>query len=185
MEVDPLAALTTRANIAVLGFAKRAQIDLTDYRSPADPFEGRSLFIGNPPYVRHHLIEPQWKAWLVQTAAKYQLKASQLAGLHVYFFMATILRAKEGDIGAFITAAEWMDVNYGQVLRQLFLGPLGGKGVVVIEPTAMPFPDAATTAAIATFQVGARPTSVKLRRVKLISDLEDLSRGKPGRRERL
>jgi adenine-specific DNA-methyltransferase len=185
LEVDPLAALMARANLAASGFASRSRIELLDYRAPSEQFNGRTLFIGNPPYVRHHLIDVEWKQWLVENAAKYKLKASQLAGLHLYFFLATVLRAAPGDSGAFITAAEWLDVNYGQLLRDLFLGPLGGKGIVIVEPTASPFPDAATTAAITTFQIGAKPTSVRLRRVKRMKDLVDLSGGKPVRRERL
>ncbi|MCS4511143.1 Eco57I restriction-modification methylase domain-containing protein [Xylophilus ampelinus] len=185
LETDPLAALMARANLAVFGFSGRARVDMLDYRVPAAPFEGRTLFIGNPPYVRHHLIDSVWKKWLVESAARYQLKASQLAGLHVYFFLATVLRAKTGDVGAFITAAEWLDVNYGQVLRELFLGPLGGKGIVIVEPTAEPFPDAATTAAITTFQIGSQASSMRLRRVKSMKDLVNLSGGKAVRRERL
>ena len=185
MDIDPLAALMARANLAAAGFGERARIELADYRVLASPFAGRSLYIGNPPYVRHHLIDATWKQWLLDTAAQYKLKASQLAGLHVYFFLATVLRAKPGDQGAFITAAEWLDVNYGQLVRDLFLGPLGGQGIVVVEPTATPFPDAATTAAITTFKIGSKPTSVKLRRVKRMKDMVDLSGGRPVRRERL
>ncbi|CAB3695896.1 hypothetical protein LMG26690_02361 [Achromobacter animicus] len=185
LEVDPLAALMARANLAANGFAKRGRVDLVDYRSSSDTFAGRTLFIGNPPYVRHHQINAEWKRWLAETAAGYGLKASQLAGLHIYFFLATVMRAAPGDHGSFITAAEWLDVNYGQLLRELFLGPLGGKGIVIVEPTASPFPDAATTAAITTFQIGSKPTSVRLRRVQRMKDLTDLSGGKPVRRERL
>lgn len=185
LELDPLAALMARANLAASGFAKRARIELVDYRTPSAASTGRTLFIGNPPYVRHHQIDAEWKRWLVESASRYKLKASQLAGLHIYFFLATVLRAAPGDYGAFITAAEWMDVNYGQLLRDLFLGPLGGKGIVIVEPTAAPFPDAATTAAITTFQVGSKASSVRLRRVKRMKDLVDLSGGKLVRRERL
>lgn len=185
MDIDPLATLMARANLAAAGFGARARIELVDYRVLASPYAGRSLYIGNPPYVRHHLIDAKWKQWLLDTAAQYKLKASQLAGLHVYFFLATVLRAKPGDQGAFITAAEWLDVNYGQLVRDLFLGPLGGQGIVVVEPTATPFPDAATTAAITTFKIGSKPTSVKLRRVKRMKDMVDLSGGRPVRRERL
>jgi len=185
IEVDPLAALMARANLAVLGFAKRSHVELTDYREPCEAFDGRTLFIGNPPYVRHHLIDSQWKRWLVDTAAKYKFKASQLAGLHVHFFLATVLRAMPGDLGAFITAAEWLDVNYGKLVRDMFVGPLGGQSIVVVEPTAAPFPDAAATAAITTFEVGSHPKSVRLRRVKRMKDLIDLSGGRQVRRERL
>lgn len=184
LDVDPLAALMARANLAVAGLADRSRIELVDYRSPRPPFPGRTLFIGNPPYVRHHLIDAEWKRWLVEVSARHGLKASQLAGLHVYFFLATVLHAAPGDSGAFITAAEWLDVNYGKLVRDLFLGPLGGQGIFIVEPTATPFPDAATTAAITTFQIGARPKSVKLRRVKKVEDLADLNGGRPVRRER-
>ena len=185
LEVDPLAALMARANIAANGLAGRSRIELTDYRTKASAFDGCTLYIGNPPYVRHHQIDTRWKQWLVETSATLKLKASQLAGLHVYFYLATVMRASPGDYGAFITAAEWLDVNYGQLVRDLFLGPLGGQSIIVVEPTASPFPDAATTAAITTFRIGARPTSVKLRRVKRMKDLIDLGGGRPVKRERL
>lgn len=185
LEIDPLAALLARANVAAAGLASRSRIDLVDYRCSAAKFSGRTLYIGNPPYVRHHQIGAEWKQWLVEAAARLDLKASQLAGLHVHFYLATALRASPGDHGAFITASEWLDVNYGQLVRDLFLGPLGGQGIVVVEPTATPFPDAATTAAITTFRIGSKAKSVKLRRVKRMKDLVDLSGGKAIRRERL
>ena len=187
VELDPLAATIARGNLAAAGLKDRSRIVLGDYRAE-DPVVGnteRSLFIGNPPYVRHHLIEPRWKEWLVARARDLSLSASQLAGLHVYFFLATALRAHAGDFGALVTAAEWLDVNYGALVRELFLGKLGGERIVVIEPTATPFPDAATTAAITTFQIANRPKSVRLRRVKQLKDLDDLTGGRLVRRERL
>jgi adenine-specific DNA-methyltransferase len=186
IEVDPLASLLARANLATCGFGDRARIILGDYRSALiPPILGRSLFIGNPPYVRHHLIESRWKHWLTDEAARRGLDASQLAGLHVYFFLATVAKAKPGDFGTFITAAEWLDVNYGQLLRDLFLSDLGGSSITVIEPEALPFADAAATAAITTFEIGTRRRSVILKRA---SSLDELCRPGPAheiRRERL
>ena len=62
---------------------------------------------------------------------------------------------------------------------------LAGKRIVVIEPTAQPFPDAATTAAITAFEIEARPTSVYFRRVESLSKLGSLKGGRRIRRERL
>ena len=166
IEIDPLAAMLARANLAVAGMGRRTQVLLGDYRSVALPGRGQTLFIGNPPYVRHHLLDVPWKQWLACEAAARGHSASQLAGLHIHFFMATVIKASAGDYGAFITAAEWLDVNYGKLLRELFLGELGGRAITVIEPTAMPFPDAATTAAITSFRVGAKPRSIKLSALK-------------------
>jgi len=186
IEVDPLAAILARANLAALGMDARAEILLADYRSAAiPPIAGRTLYIGNPPYIRHHLIEPTWKQWLVDEAAGRGYSASQLAGLHVHFFLATVLKAAPCDFGAFITASEWLDVNYGSLVRDLFLGPLGGRRIVVIAPTALPFPDAATTAAVTYFEIGSQPDAVRLKSINKIEQLPDLKGNHIVRRERL
>lgn len=188
-DIDPLAAMIARAHLAGAGFAHRAEIVVGDYRELMVPvIDGRTLYLGNPPYVRHHLIGADWKAWLTRTAAALDLpEVSQLAGLHVHFYLATAQKARQGDFGAFITAAEWLDVNYGRVLRDLFVGPLGGRSITIIEPTAQPFPDAAATAAIACFDVGSQSTSVRLKRVAALADLKrrGLDTGRVVRRERL
>ncbi len=185
VEIDPLPAILARANLAVAGLARRSQIILNDYRSVVLQNSKKTLFLGNPPYVRHHLLDTGWKKWLIDEAAKLGHSASQLAGLHVHFFLATVARAQKGDFGAFITAAEWLDVNYGSLVRDLFLAELGGRRIVVIEPSAMPFPDAATTAAITFFQIGAQPKSIKLKRVESLDELEKSNGNRTVRRERL
>jgi len=113
------------------------------------------------------------------------LRASQLAGLHVHFFLKTALSATTGDCGLFHHCAEWLDVNYGALVRELFLERLGGQRLIVVEPTATPFPDAITTAVITSFEVGSRPRSVRLRRIEEPEDLAATNGGRLVRRERL
>lgn len=186
VEIDPIAAIIARGHIAAAGFSDRTRIILADYRDAVFPeISGRTLYVGNPPYVRHHLISSERKSWLVRTAAKHKLDASQLSGLHVHFFLAIAEAARANDVGILITAAEWLDVNYGRLVRELLLGPLGGKTVHVIEPTAMPFPDTATTAVITGFEVGSRQESIALRRVSSLEDLGELETPDRVRRERL
>lgn len=186
VETDPLAALMTRANIAAVGMADRASVLLKDFRSAEfEQIDGRTLYIGNPPYVRHHLIDAEWKQWLRGQAAELGLKASTLAGLHVYFFLAIARWAKAGDYGALITAAEWLDVNYGQLVRDLFLNRLGGQAVYVIEPQAEPFPGTQSTAAVTTFTVNGKPSSARFARIDKLEDLDHLSGGRRVSRARL
>lgn len=186
VEIDPLAALLARANLAVAGLARRGEVIVGDYRAvPIPRIAGTTLFIGNPPYVRHHRLDAHWKTWLVTEAKKCGHSASQLAGLHVHFFLATVAKAAQGDFGALITAAEWLDVNYGSLVRELFLGELGGQRIVLIEPTAALFPDAATTAAITYFRVGAKPRQVRLKRVEKLEDLKKPNCNRILRREEL
>jgi adenine-specific DNA-methyltransferase len=165
IEVDPLAAIIARANLAAAGLADRAEIILGDYRKTSLPtIEGRTLFIGNPPYVRHHQLDAKGKEWLTVEAKKLGFSASQLAGLHVHFFLATVLKARKDDFGTFITSAEWLDVNYGKLVRELFLNDLGGQGITVVEPTSRTFTDAASTAAVTQFVIGSKPEKIRIRR---------------------
>jgi hypothetical protein len=185
-EIDPLASLLARGHLVAAGLHARARVELVDYRRLVlPPAAGATLFLGNPPYVRHHGIAPAWKRWLTRRARALGLGASQLAGLHVHFFLATALLARPGDFGALLTAAEWLDVNYGALARRLLLGPLGGESVDLIEPTALPFADADTTAAITCFVVGARPPAMRLRRVEALSQLAPLGGGRLVTRDRL
>jgi adenine-specific DNA-methyltransferase len=178
VETDPLAAMIGRAALAAAGMAGRASITLGDYRSlDLPPAAGPTLFLGNPPYVRHHQIPAQWKDWLRSAAARRGLPASGLAGMHVHFFLATALHAVPGDAGVLITAAEWLDVNYGSLVRALLLGSLGGQSVHLLDPAVPVFADAAATAAITCFLPGSRPRSLRLRPVARLGDLGELSGG--------
>lgn len=186
IEIDPVAALIARANLVTLGLANRCKVIISDYRAhPLDPIEGNTLFIGNPPYVRHHLIPKAWKDWFTQSANSLGVRASQLAGLHVHFFLATAIKAKTSDLGVFITASEWLDVNYGSAIRDLLLGGFGGRNIVVVDPTIKPFPDTATTAAITTFAIGREPKYLRLKRVSKLKELGDPALGKRINRNRL
>ncbi|MBS1712984.1 MAG: N-6 DNA methylase [Armatimonadetes bacterium] len=186
VEIDPVASIVARGTLAAAGLGKRSEVHLQDFRSVSLPgVTGTSVYLGNPPYVRHHGIEPEWKGWLSSQAENLGIRASQLAGLHVHFFLATALTAKEGDYGAYITASEWLDVNYGSLVRELFLNRLGGQGIVVVDPTAQPFPDAAVTGAVTYFKVGSRAPRIMLTRVKALDELLTPKHTRAVRRERL
>ena len=166
VEIDPAAAIIGRASLAAAGFAGRSAVLLGDYCCARLPHAaGPTLFLGNPPYVRHHQIAAPGKDWLRRAAREQGLPASGLAGLHAHFFLATARHAAPGDLGVLITAAEWLDVNYGRLVRELLLGALGGQAVHLIEPATAVFADAAATSVIACFRPGTTPEAIRMRRV--------------------
>ena len=178
VEVDPLARLVLEANAKVLGMDKRLAVLADDYRSIDLPrVRGPTLFLGNPPYVRHHGIPKVWKDWFAEAAADLGLKASKLAGMHVHFVLKTCQLVKPGDYGAFITAAEWLDVNYGGLVRKLLTQRLGGVAIHVLRPAAMPFADTATTGAVTCFRVGETPNGIRFRQVDALEELDELRGG--------
>ena len=186
VDSDPVATLMTRGTLAACRVAG-ASVLQTDYtRVPLPATTGRTAFVGNPPYVRHHLLTPAAKEWARNTAATLGHPVSGLAGLHAYFFLATAAMGRPGDVGCFVTSAEWLDVNYGSIVRHLLLGALGGEAVHVVEPQAMPFEGTATTAVVVNFRCGERPASVRFRPVMSLSGVGDLQKaGEPVARERL
>lgn len=177
VEKDPYIVNLLRANIAIAGFVKRVSIIVDDYRSIHLPSAGRTLFIGNPPYVRHHDIEPRWKHWYTEIFQAYGLFGSALAGLHLHFLLKTRQLAVPGDYGCFITAAEWLDVNYGSTARAMLMNGMGGRSLHLIDTASQVFPDAMTSAAIVCFEIGSRRRSLMIRRVQSPAQLGSLQGG--------
>lgn len=168
-----------KANLRVAGFEERVKVFAKDFRAiELPPVSGPTLFIGNPPYVRHHQIAPEWKEWYAQTCGKYGIKASRLAGLHLHFFAKIAELGRDGDYGCLITAAEWLDVGYGSALRALLADGLGGSEIHVLEPQAQAFPGTMTTAAITTFRVGRRPKALRMRSIDSTAGLDRLQGGR-------
>jgi adenine-specific DNA-methyltransferase len=185
IDLDPLATLMTRASLAALGHERSLVLNVDYTKARIPKIEGRTAYLGNPPYLRHHDLPPRTKAW-AQAAAKIMGRTiSGLAGLHALFYLATAQYGRDGDIGCFVTSGEWLDVNYGRVVRELLLENLGGEAIYVIEPESLPFGETATTAAIACFRVGGKPPKLRLRGVPSVTDLPRLDGGQEVTRERL
>jgi adenine-specific DNA-methyltransferase len=185
IDTDPLALLLCAANAAVWGVAARTRVVCGDFRRvELAPCDGATLFLGNPPYVRHHDLDAADKRWLVTASARLGLKASRLAGLHAHFFVRVAELSRPGDCGAFVTAAEWLDVNYGALVRELFLEQLGGTALHVIAPAARPFANADTTAVVSCFEPGTRASRLRFREVASLSKLGSLDAGKSTPRQR-
>lgn len=185
IDLDPLATLMTRAALAAVGHEHSTVLhgDYTRARIPR--IEGVTAFVGNPPYLRHHALPLKTKAWAQSAAKLLGRTMSGLAGLHAYFYLATAHHGEPGDVGCFVTSGEWLDVNYGRVVRELLLENLGGEAIYVIEPESLPFGDTATTAAIACFRVGERPPKVRFLGVPSVAKLPTLTGGHEVARERL
>jgi adenine-specific DNA-methyltransferase len=153
VERDPVLAQAAQLNIA-LARLPNVKVICSDYLDLVLPrIAGVSVFVGNPPYVRHHEISEKAKRWYTASMETLNLPANQLAGLHVYFFLKSLILAKPGDVGSFITASEWFDNGYGTDMRALF-GRMGGDGIVRANPTEQIFVDALTTSVISEWIVG-------------------------------
>jgi hypothetical protein len=130
------------------GVATRIDIVLGDFREVDVPLIGRALFVGNPPYVRHHDIPAPWKAWYAERMGYRGIVASRLAGLHAHFFLRACELMRPGDELCFVTSAEWLDNDYGRALRALLSGPISACGLWLSDSAEPVFADALVSSVV-------------------------------------
>lgn len=147
-----------RQRVWECGVADRVEIVRGDFRDAVIPSSGKTLFIGNPPYVRHHDIPAEWKAWYGHGMASLGLGASQLAGLHAHFMLRAASAMRPGDGMCFVTSAEWLDNGYGKALRDLLGGSsnnaLSVAGLWVADTSQPIFADALVSSVVVRVECG-------------------------------
>jgi len=120
--------------------------------------------VSNPPYVRHHNLGADTKALARHYAAKLGTKVSSLSGSYVYFFFEALLRLNEGGRLVFITPTEFLDVRYGQAVKEALLSTCDIDEILVLEMDKLAFEGVLTTSAITVATRKAKPS----RRYRLV-----------------
>jgi hypothetical protein len=177
VDLDPVATLMTRAAVAVLEISGVSVINGDFTGQELRPASGPTAFLGNPPYVRHHGLTAERKAWAKQAGRRLGVEVSGLSGLHAHFILAAALMSRPGDLGCFVTSSEWLDVGYGRALRKLMLTKLGVRSIQLLQQKAAAFNDAQATAAITCWQVGPGGHPVWFRRLDSIERIGELEVG--------
>lgn len=152
VDSSDLACSMCRANVAASGYSKRVEVvrdDFTLFDLPRR--DEHVLWIGNPPYVRHHDIPAERKEEFKRSCERLGVRGSGLAGLHAHF-LAHIARSwKEGDYGLLVMSAEWLDTNYGRAMRDLLSGMLHMSYLRLFDRRTEPFLGTQTTAVVVGF----------------------------------
>ena len=163
VEQNPELIALLRQRLWECGLNSRVSVVEGDFRVVDIPRLGRTLFLGNPPYVRHHDIAAQWKQWYAHRMAGFGVNASRLAGLHAHFMLRSAELMRPGDALCFVTSAEWLDNGYGSALRAL-LGrgsPLSLQGLWVADAAQPVFADALVSSVVVRASCGAGASTVR------------------------
>ncbi|MGC1188374.1 MAG: methyltransferase domain-containing protein [Candidatus Acidiferrales bacterium] len=149
IELDPLFAeaaknLWSDKNLHVV------QGDFTKQKSPAQRF---NLILANPPYVRHHHLEPRDKNRLkAHLARSLHTEISGLAGLYCYFLLLCHDWMEEQGLAIWLIPSEFMDVNYGVTLRRYLTERVTLLHIHRFCPTDVQFTDALVSSAVVVFR---------------------------------
>lgn len=119
----------------------------------ASPSRLFPLLIANPPYTRHHHLSSEQKRELqAQVLRKTGIKVSGLSGLYCYFMLLSTQWLEEGGVSCWLVPSEFMDVNYGQAVKQFLLEQVELIRVHRFDEKDVQFTDALVSSSIVVFR---------------------------------
>lgn len=150
VELDPRFAAAARSLWADAGL-KVIEADFTRESAPKDGLF--NLIVCNPPYVRHHHLEPTAKEHLQRLVMlRHGIRISGLAGLYCYFLLLSDAWLETGGLSVWLIPSEFMDVNYGHALKRYLTEKVELIRVHRFRPADVQFSDALVSSAIVVFK---------------------------------
>lgn len=118
-----------------------------------EPTDGKfNLLLSNPPYVRHHYIDNETKVELKKKVdAEVGLFISGLSGLYCYFMLLSNKWLAQNAVSGWLIPSEFMDVNYGSVLRNYLTNNVTLLRIHRFAPEDVQFGDALVSSAVVWF----------------------------------
>jgi adenine-specific DNA-methyltransferase len=152
VEIDPALCDVART----LWVSSGLEVVQGDFTRIVDRFHrsgAPNLILVNPPYVRHHHLSFEEKERLrALTLRMTGVNVHGLAGLYVYFvLLATAWMADDG-YAAWLIPSEFMDVNYGAVLKRYLTDHVTLIRVHRFDPADVQFGDALVSSTVLVFQ---------------------------------
>jgi hypothetical protein len=129
--------------------------DFLTAKLPKNESDKFNLIISNPPYVRHHLIEKNYKTVLNKSLEDYfQTHFSGLTGSYCYFMALAAKWLQSAGISAWLVPNEFLDVNYGVKMKEFLLDKVKLLRVHRYSPETSQFSDAFVTSIIVFYTTG-------------------------------
>jgi len=115
-----------------------------------------NVILANPPYVRHHHLDPEEKERLQGLAREIAgVEVNGLAGLYVYFLLLATAWMEKGGVAAWLIPSEFMDVNYGTALKRFLANRVTLIRAHRFDPDDVQFGDALVSSAVLVFRKAA------------------------------
>lgn len=151
VEIDPAYAEISRKIWSEYGLTVE-QTDFISFSKKPDQANRYNLLCTNPPYVRHHHINPETKRSL-QTSLDKELgiSVSGLSGLYVYFILLAHSILANNAVASWLIPSEFLYVNYGKALRDYFRNDVTLLNIHQFDPEEVQFDDALVSSCVVTY----------------------------------
>lgn len=105
--------------------------------------------VANPPYIRHHRLDEETKAFLKKRCLQITgFTIDGRAGYHIYFLLQALSQLKPGGRLAFIIPADTCEGKFATQLWQWITQTFRLECIVTFDEEATPFPNVDTNAII-------------------------------------
>jgi adenine-specific DNA-methyltransferase len=129
------------------------QVKHADFLDETPPATQYNLLITNPPYVRHHHLDPERKEQLQAfVRSRLHLRISGLAGLYCYFLLLADAWLADGALAVWLIPSEFMDVNYGTAVKHYLTQRVHLLHIHCFCPEDVQFDDALVSSAIVIYE---------------------------------
>lgn len=147
-EIDPHLIESSRQIWQDTGLSIRPD-DFTSTPPPSAEPQKFNLLVTNPPYVRHHHLTKQQKQQLGRAVVhRLGLRPSGLMGLYGYFLLLAHDWMQPDGLGVWLIPVEFMDVDYGAVLKTYLLNKVELLRVHRFDADDAQFTDADVTSTV-------------------------------------
>jgi predicted RNA methylase len=117
-----------------------------------------NLVVCNPPYVRHHHMDRASKSeFQRQVFEGTGRRLSGLAGLYCYFMLRSHLWMADDGLALWLVPSEFLDVNYGRVIKDYLLEEVTLLRVHRFDPNDLQFDDALVSSVVVCLRNGRAP----------------------------
>ena len=124
-------------------------VDFTKSKPPSSDQDKANFLICNPPYSRHHYLSPDEKLRLQRHVDQITgIKISQLSGLYCYFMLISHEWLADDGLACWLVPSEFMDVNYGQQLKEYLTTCVSLLRVHRFSPKELQFGDALVSSSV-------------------------------------
>jgi adenine-specific DNA-methyltransferase len=156
MDIDPqmieMAEVTARVRQV-----RNLKVDVSNFLVD-DVVVQPDAVICNPPYTRHHSLSGVQKQQIYEGFKdRLGIDLSHLSSLHVLFLVRAIEISGDQARLAFLTPANWLDMNYAESVKEYLLEHAHVTAIVNFPATEIVFDHATTTAAITLIEKGGDP----------------------------
>ena len=131
--------ITDTGSFGELGdFLDVINIKEADFLTVDEEIRSIDIFIGNPPFVRHHGISSNTKFQFQELLSRnLDLKLDEKADLYVYFWLKTAIYLKEKGIIAFVLSRSWYSSKFSKIIMQSITKSLFQLDMIIELPFEM------------------------------------------------